>query len=279
MKIVMSKGVAQMGGLAGKHVALTASRKTEEMEALLHKQGATSAVRSLQGTIIQDQETVTEAIKSGLATQPDWFIFTTGIGVQTLLAFAEEAGVKEAFLKQVRSAHIAVRGYKAKNALLKENIAMDVVSEDGTTAQLVEQLKEMDWNGKKVIVQQYGLPSPTLEQFLTEGEAMVSTWLPYIHYAPKGETIDLFLEELLEKKEYDAVCFTTALQVKALFSRASETGRHEQLLHVFAGPTVACAVGKVTAEALSEEGVRRVVYPKKERMGAMVVELGKFLEA
>ncbi|WP_176465912.1 uroporphyrinogen-III synthase, partial [Virgibacillus sp. 7505] len=70
---------------------------------------------------------------SGLATQPDWFIFTTGIGVQTLLAFAEEAGVKEAFLKQVRSARIAVRGYKAKNALLKENIAMDIVSEDGTT--------------------------------------------------------------------------------------------------------------------------------------------------
>ncbi|WP_156321219.1 hypothetical protein [Bacillus sp. JCM 19041] len=40
-----------MGHLTGFHVALTASRKTDEMQALLHKQGATCEVRSMQGTV------------------------------------------------------------------------------------------------------------------------------------------------------------------------------------------------------------------------------------
>ena len=42
----------------------------------------------------------------------------------------------------------------------------------------------------------------------------------------------------------------------------------------FKEKTVATAVGKVTAEALVEEGIERIVVPQHERMGAMIVELG-----
>jgi len=41
---------------------------------------------------------------------------------------------------------------------------------------------------------------------------------------------------------------------------------------------LAAAVGKVTAEALREEGVERLLAPDLERMGAMIVELARFYE-
>ena len=41
---------------------------------------------------------------------------------------------------------------------------------------------------------------------------------------------------------------------------------------------VATAVGKVTAEALKEEGISKIVVPQHERMGAMIVELAQYYE-
>ncbi|MDP4107042.1 MAG: uroporphyrinogen-III synthase, partial [Bacillota bacterium] len=38
----------------------------------------------------------------------------------------------------------------------------------------------------------------------------------------------------------------------------------------------AAAVGKVTAEALKEEGVERIITPEIERMGAMIIELSNY---
>ncbi|WP_059103686.1 uroporphyrinogen-III synthase [Shouchella shacheensis] len=266
-----------MKSLTGKHIALTASRKTEEMKMLLHKQGATSDVRSMQGTVAQDPETVTRLMREGLAEPVDWFVFTTGIGVTTLMGFASEAGVEEEFLKQIKSARVAVRGYKAVAALKSLGITSDIASQDGTTEGLIEQLKETTFAGKRLIVQQYGLSSPRLEGFLNEQGACVTTWLPYVHRAPEKEEVDRFMQELLEEGKYHAVCFTTALQVKSLFARANAVEKHRRLIRLFETHTIATAVGRVTAEALKEEGVTRIITPEKERMGAMIVELGRHM--
>jgi uroporphyrinogen-III synthase len=39
---------------------------------------------------------------------------------------------------------------------------------------------------------------------------------------------------------------------------------------------VAAAVGKVTAQGLREEGIERMVVPEEERMGSMMVTLGRY---
>ncbi|MBB6450103.1 uroporphyrinogen-III synthase [Geomicrobium halophilum] len=268
-----------MKNLEGKHIALTASRKTDEMQTLLHKQGATSEVRSMQGTVQQDQETVTRLMKEGLAERVDGFIFTTGIGVTTLLDDASKAGMEDKLVKKIQSSFVAARGYKAVAALKKLDINVDIRSDDGTTEGLKEQLKGTDFSGKRLIIQQYGQASPALEHFLQEQGAILTTWLPYIHHAPDDEAVDRFIKELLDEKKYDGVCFTTALQVKSLFQRARKTDKHAQLTELFGNETIATAVGKVTAEALYEEGIKRVVSPTTERMGAMIVELGRYISA
>ncbi|XYY60315.1 hypothetical protein ACNSPU_06395 [Bacillus velezensis] len=42
---------------------------------------------------------------------------------------------------------------------------------------------------------------------------------------------------------------------------------------------LAAAVGKVTAEAIRDEGVKRVLAPDIERMGAMIIELSRYYES
>ena len=55
-------------------------------------------------------------------------------------------------------------------------------------------------------------------------------------------------------------------------------GIYEKIKTIFTERTVATAVGKVTAEALVEEGIERIVVPQHERMGAMIVELVHYFE-
>ena len=79
--------------------------------------------------------------------------------------------------------------------------------------------------------------------------------------------------------EVDAVCFTTAIQVHWLFDYVKKQDFKEKVISAFNdGKIVATAVGKVTAEALKEEGISKIVVPKHERMGAMIVELAQYYE-
>ena len=72
----------------------------------------------------------------------DWFIFTTGIGLQTLIEQAEEIGIKEEFLAVIQKANVASRGYKTAAALKKFRIDTVVSDDDGTTKGLIRQLEK-----------------------------------------------------------------------------------------------------------------------------------------
>lgn len=127
------------------------------------------------------------------------------------------------------------------------------------------------------MVQLHGENAPSLLQFLEEKGADVVPLLPYRHVAPDRETVALLCSEIINR-EVDAVCFTTVVQVRSLFHFAKENGYAEKIVQSFQDSVLAAAVGKVTAEALREEGVERLLAPDLERMGAMIVELARFYE-
>lgn len=268
-----------MNLLAKRHVALTASRKTEEMQELIRKQGGESSVRPMQGTVSEDPAIIKQLIRESMDTPIDWFIFTTGIGVRTFMDQAEELGLKEKFIIKLKQANVAVRGYKAIAVLRKEGIAYQLVSEDGTTKSLLDQLDQHSFQNQKVVVQLYGIASPEIELFFQERQAALTVWLPYHHQPPEEAVADRLLGELLVEQKYQAICFTTALQVKALFKSAEDRGMKQSLFTCLQNDVIATAVGKITAEALTEEGITRVVVPAKERMGAMIIHLGKYFSS
>ncbi|HWL24979.1 MAG TPA: uroporphyrinogen-III synthase [Ureibacillus sp.] len=264
-------------GLAGKRIAIGGSRKVEEISTLIEKQGGISVVRPLQGTVFLAEKEVEPDLQKFVMEGADWVIFTTGIGTETLLNLAETLGIKDQFLNRIQQASVASRGYKTLSTLKKIGIKPVATDEDGTTRGLIRSLENFDFSGKRVMVQLHGETAPTLIKFLEDRGASVLTILPYQHIAPESETVAKLCEELLNN-ELDAVCFTTAIQVRSLFNFARENGCLTDILQSFQGRALAAAVGKVTAEALVEEGVERLLAPELERMGAMIIELSRYYE-
>lgn len=267
-----------MHALENKRIVIAGSRKTDEMCLIVEKQGGTPIVRSLQGLTMFEEELLAEPLRGFAEQGADWVILTTGMGSDSLVAAADKLGIGEAVRTRLAEAKIATRGYKT-SAFLKRNGFKAVVSDDdGTMQGLIENLNAFDFSGQRVWIQLHGEPAPELVNFLSaKGASQVEAVLPYRHVPPESDTVEQLLAELAGG-EVDAVCFTTAVQVHYLFRFAKETQREELLHQAFEGSVLAAAVGKVTAEALRQYGVKQMVVPELERMGALIIEIGRYYE-
>ncbi|WP_027415978.1 uroporphyrinogen-III synthase [Aneurinibacillus terranovensis] len=264
-------------GLAGKRIVIAGSRKTEEMSTLIEKQGGIPIHRPLQGTVFLAEKEIESELRHFVEDGADWSIFTTGIGIETLLDFAEKLGIRTSFMNVIQQAKVAARGYKTHAALKKLGIAPVAVDDDGTTRGLTRALQSFDFAGQRVMVQLHGETAPALVRFLEERGASITLLLPYRHIAPETEVVETLCHELAEGS-VDAVCFTTAVQVRSLFNHAKESGYLARVKTAFEQNVLAVSVGKVTSEALKEEGIERVLSPENERMGAMIIELSHYYE-
>ncbi|WP_077428351.1 uroporphyrinogen-III synthase [Anoxybacillus kestanbolensis] len=272
------KGDERMGekALTNKKIALCASRKIEEMSMLIAKQGGIPLSRPAQGTMFFNKE-LEQQLHQMINEPVDWFIFTTGIGAETLIKKADEWGMKDALLQVIRRAHIAARGYKTVNVLRTYGISPHITANDGTTRGLIRALGDVEWENKHVVVQLYGDSVPSLQQFLVKQGALYKEVWPYLHTPPTPSVMKQLVDEIISRS-VQAVCFTSAIQVRFFFSVVNEWGYIREIKRALADDVVAVAVGKVTKEALHEEGVARVIAPDHERMGAMIVELAKYFE-
>jgi len=261
--------------LSAKRVVIGASRKTEEISMLIEKQGGVPIIRSLQGTVFLAKKELGVDLQHVISAGVDWAIFTTGIGVETLLTTTEKLGIQTEFFRMLHQANVATRGCKTLSTLKKMDINPVATDEDGTTQSLLHSLENFDFKEKKVMVQLHGEKAPRLIKFLEDRGAHVFKVLPYQHISPNSEIVKKLCNELMNN-EIDAVCFTTAIQVRSLFDFAKEHSYLREVQHAFKEQVVAVAVGKVTAEALNEEGIQRIIVPERERMGAMIIELSRF---
>ncbi|BAB05881.1 uroporphyrinogen-III synthase [Halalkalibacterium halodurans] len=263
--------------LSGYKVVLAGTRKTDEMSTLIEKQGGTPLVRSLQGTVFRVDDEVLKDLETFISKGADWAILTTGIGTNTLVELAERIGKKDEFLARLKEANIAARGYKTKNVIKQLGLQAEVVDNDGTVSGLVAAMEGADVTGKRVMVQLHGENAPKLLAFLEEKGADIQTLLPYRHTPAKEETMAQFFQEI-EERAFDAVCFTAAIQVRELFTYAKKNNMKDLLVEAFQRHVIAVSVGKVTTEALQDEGIKRIVAPKLERMGAMIVALASYVQ-
>ena len=262
-------------GLSGKRIVVGGTRKLEEISTLIEKQGGIPVIRSLQGTVFLAEKEVEPGVLEFIEKGADWVIFTTGIGIDTLISIAAKLGLEEDFIDKIRHAKVASRGYKTLAALKKLAIKPIAAADDGTTKGLVRAFEGIDFSGKRVMVQLHGETAPVLTQFLEAQGAVVQKILPYQHIEPEEETVKTLCKELIAD-ECDAVCFTTAVQVRSLFDFARKTNRYQEIVQAFKAQTLAVAVGKVTLEALKDEGIDRVLAPENERMGAMIITLADY---
>lgn len=263
--------------LTGKKIALGGTRKIEEFTTIIEKQGGEALWRPLQGTTFFNEVEISDDIVHYIKNDFDWSIFTTGIGLTTLIDSADKICLKEQFIEKIKETNVAARGYKTFAALKKIDVTPIIQDDDGTNNSLIKNFAGHDLFGKNVMVQLHGESAPKLIQFLEDQGAKVTQILPYKHTEPEEQTVEQLCQEIING-EVDAVCFTTMIQVQNLFRYAKEKKIADQIIDRFHTDVVATSVGKVTTEMLLDEGVKRIVAPELERMGAMIIELVKYYE-
>lgn len=264
--------------LKGLRIALAGPRKAEEMAGMVTKMGGVPVLRPAQGTVFLDNDELRRGLLDWLDAPPDWAILTTGMGLDALFAMAETLDGEERLKGALSRSKIAARGYKTVNALKKRGLTPDVRDDDGSTSGLIRQLEPYDFEGKSVVLQLHGDPAPRLTEWLGKAGAQTRQILPYRHVPPADEELDALLADITGGG-VDAVAFTSAPQFRFLIGRARAAGQLEQLLAALEGPVLAVAVGRITADSLVEEGVKRIIVPEQERMGGMFLELGRYLES
>ncbi|MFC0272733.1 uroporphyrinogen-III synthase [Metabacillus herbersteinensis] len=266
-----------MEKLAGKKVALLGPRRAEELSVLVKNLGGIPLLRPAQGTVYVDDSNVESEINNLVEGKYDWLLFTTGIGLTRLHETASKMGIEAKFLTALQTSKVAARGYKTINALKKLDVKPHARDDDGSTLGLIRGLEAFDLRSCKVALQLHGDPAPHLIEFLQSQGADYHEILPYQHIPPQPEVMEQLVAEILQG-EVDAVNFTSRPQPRFLFAYAREKGLLDEVLQAFSEKVIAVSVGKVTAQALKEEGVTRIVIPENERMGSAIMELVKYYE-
>lgn len=264
-----------MKKLAGKRIALLGSRKIEEIGKLVENQGGIAISRPAQGTTLLKDDKLQDHVRLLIKESFEWIIFTTGIGVETIYQTALDMNEGDALINSLQKANIAARGYKTVNTLKKLDITPSVRDDDGSTAGLIREFSAHSLTGRKVALQLHGDPAPRLKQWLEDNHADYEEILPYTHIPPDENVMNQLLSELLDGK-LDSVFFTSTPQVRNLFTFARKKKADTQLKSCLSEQVVALSVGKVTAQALHEEGIERVIFPEAERIGSAVIELARF---
>jgi len=264
--------------LAGVRVALTGPRKSKEMSLLVEKMGGIPLVRPAQGTVFLDDRNIRDGLVSWISDPPDWAVLTTGMGLDALFEMAEDMEVAGKLLDALSESPIAARGYKTVNALRKRKLTPLVRDDDGSTDGLIREFASHDLKGKKVMLQLHGETAPKLVAWLEEQGAIVRQVLPYRHVPPEEAELEQLVNEILQH-EVDAVAFTSGPQVRFLTEYAASQDKLEPMLAAFRQGVIPASVGRVTANSMREEGIEALVIPEEEKMGALIVELGRYFAA
>lgn len=267
-----------MSGLHGKRIALACWRRATEIAKGVEKLGGLPLWRPTLRTlsVVEDpdlQQLLTRLVREGA----DWFLFTTGMGVHALLEAADQLGLRADVLALLQRAHVAARGYKTVHALRELGLSVAARDRDGTTASLLAALEDVELRGAHVVVQAYGEPVPEITHWLHQRQARVTELLLYRHLPAPPEELQILAEEIINAR-VDAVLFTSSPQVRFLWDFLHAHDLEEAVRAAFQNAVLAVAVGHVTAQALRERGVTRILTPESERMGATLAALARFFD-
>jgi uroporphyrinogen-III synthase len=240
--------------LAGRVIAVAEARELDVFAGLLERRGA-QVLRYPLVKIIDalDPAPVLAWTRTLAAGGFDDLILLTGEGLRRLLSCIDrhQPTLRTPFLAALQQVRKITRGPKPARALRELGLSSDLPAAVPTTAGIIEALRTMDLQQRRVGVQLYGAePNLPLIEFLTGAGALVSTVAPYLY---ANAATDAAVQELLERMrrgEVDAIAFTSKAQVERLFRAAPAESVRAAL-----GATSVAAVGPVVSETLASYGV------------------------
>ncbi len=256
--------------LDGFRIGVTSDRRSEDLVAAFERRGA----EVLHAPVIriapaEDDGALAADTSAVIAARPDVLLATTSYGIRRWFEAADAAGLGADLVAVLESSRILVRGPKARGAVRAAGLDDAGMSDRETTESLVDRVLAEGAAERTIAVQLHGFTDHAQLDRLRAAGARVLTVAPYRWLVPEDSARVLRLIDAIVLGTVDAVTFTSAPAVEALFSAADHAGRLDALLAAIAGPVTAAAVGPVTAEPLRAAGVEPLV-PERYRMGALI---------
>ncbi|MGE5137707.1 MAG: uroporphyrinogen-III synthase [Gemmatimonadota bacterium] len=259
--------------LAGFTVAVTASRRREELSSLLERRGArvvqAPAIRIVP--LADDTELLT-ATRAVLAAPLDFAVATTGIGFRGWMEAADGWGLGELLSRRLGGAALLARGPKARGAIRAVGLVDTWSPPSESSSEVLAYLLGQELAGRRVAVQLHGEPLPDFVQALRAAGACVVE-VPVYRWAPPDDTALLGrLVEAVAAHAVDAVTFTSAPAAASLLRAADRAGLLPDVVDAFRRRVLAACVGPVTAGPLDRLDVPSM-QPARARLGALVRQL------
>ena len=224
---------------------------------------------------------VVEFAEALIAGAFDLVIFTTGVGVRTLIKIVSEHMDREKFLAALRSVKVVARGPKSSSALRESGVPIAVIApEPFTWRALMRAMEEKfgsDLNGMNIAVQEYGTSNPELLTALAEKSVSITRVLVYQWALP--EDVQPLREAViaLAHGHVDVVLFMNAGQIAHLFLMAERMGYTDALYEGFRS-TVIGSIGPSTTEGLSMCRLTPDFEPSQSKMGFFIKEIAENAE-
>lgn len=264
--------------LRGFRIGVTSDRRSEDLIAAFERRGAdVMHAPAIRIAAADDDAQLTADTLAIIAARPDVLLATTSYGVRRWFEAADAAGIGHELSETLGHSRILVRGPKARGAIRAAGLDDSGMSDEETTKSLVDHVLRDGAAGRVVAVQLHGFTDEGQLQRLRDSGATVLTAAPYRWSLPADSSRVLRLVDSVCAGSLDAVTFTSAPAVEALFAAADGAGRLDELQAAFAGTVVAAAVGHVTAAPLVAAGIDPIV-PPRYRMGALIRLVCEYLE-
>lgn len=264
---------------AGLRILSLESRRANEVATLIRTYGGEAltapAMREIE---LESNGPVLEFAEALVARAFDLVIFTTGVGVRSLLKIVSGQRDRDAFLDALRSVKVAARGPKSSSALREFDIPIHVIApEPFTWRALLAAMEDKlgaSLYGMNIAVQEYGTSNPELLTALAEKSISI-TRVPVYQWA-LPEDVQPLREAVvaLAHGHVDVVLFMNAGQVAHLFLMADRMG-YTEALHEGLRSTVVGSVGPSTTEGLAVFNIVADYEPTQSRMGFLIKELAE----
>lgn len=265
--------------LAGFRLAVTSDRRSAELIEAFERRGAeVTHTPLLQLAPLDDEQQLIAQTRKLIELRPQAVVITTAYGLRRWVETSEAAGIGDELLNALGQARLYVRGAKAHGAVKALGLEPAAVAADGRSASML-QLLEGKLDGATVALQLHADSDHGLPQSLRElGARRVMAVEPYRWQDTSSDSGISALVEGLCTARFDAVTFTSAPSVHALFAAAKARNRLPALLRSLADRVVVATVGPVTAAPLIDAGISPLV-PERYRMGAMIGQLVEHLDS
>ncbi|WP_096284002.1 uroporphyrinogen-III synthase [Mycobacterium ahvazicum] len=268
--------------LTGYRIAVTSARRSEELCALLGRQGAevSSAAAINMIALPEDEElqSITEAV---IANPPDILVAHTGIGFRGWVAAAEGWGLSNQLIASLSKARVLARGPKATGALRAAGLHEEWSPKSESSQELLKYLLESGVSGARIAVQLHGAADAwdPFPEFVGGLRAAGAEVVPIRVYRWKSTAMGGNFDQLvtgIARRQFDAVSFTSAPAAAAVLERSRDLNIEDQVIEAMRTDVHAMCVGPVTAQPLHRKGIPTTA-PERMRLGALARHIAQKL--